>query len=592
MLNLQRLRSLSGGQGNERTAVWRLLSSKPAKFIVTGFLAISFALIWLRVFRTSHHATGPIPQIIGDIQDLQTLRPSLPLKRNARLHLLVPATSTNPDLCKLLLSAQILGYPTPVLVNYGDHEAWDAYVQHLAKVEGILHYLEQLETSEDFVEDLVLIIDGYDIWFQLRPDVLIKRFYEINAAADARAIEIYGEELVHQHDIRQTVVFGPDKICWPVDFSRPACWAVPTSPLPETAFGSRVTDKEDRDRNQARWLNSGTVLGSAQDLKEVFAATLEAINTNHTTDSDQFYFANIWGEQEYARLSRKPELLEEAKKVQYFDNEDESEGFRAEPDIQDRKTEYHIGIDYYSSMFQTLAFWKQHLSWSQAIDSFDSPFESSPYTMPMAEDIGQSAPPFEALKYGQPESQQPSWSEVDLAYNVITKQQPVLLHVTGNPGEKRYRGLWWQKLWFQSQAEQLRSASQKIDQRQISTEPIHGMYWFNAEGGDAEEIVSGGKGGAWTDRRGWLSWKRVCKAHENEIYWLPDDEFWHPKPKELEEESPAPPEEEAPADEPPVEEQADEPSVEEQGEEEPPAVKAMHEEPPKERHPLPADIPR
>lgn len=49
----------------------------------------------------------------------------------ARVHLLVPATSSNPDLCKLLLSAQILGYPAPILINYGATEFEDPYVQHL-----------------------------------------------------------------------------------------------------------------------------------------------------------------------------------------------------------------------------------------------------------------------------------------------------------------------------------------------------------------------------------------------------------------------------------------------------------------------------
>ena len=86
-----------------------------------------------------------------------------------RLHLLIPATSSNPDLCKLLLSAQVLNYPTPVLINYGDVEdTEDAYKQHLAKVEGILNYLEQLDTSSEYDEDLVLILDGYDVHLQLR----------------------------------------------------------------------------------------------------------------------------------------------------------------------------------------------------------------------------------------------------------------------------------------------------------------------------------------------------------------------------------------------------------------------------------------
>ncbi|KAK4496770.1 hypothetical protein PRZ48_012753 [Zasmidium cellare] len=550
MLNLrQSLRPLSGGGGD--AASWRLLASKPAKFIATGLLAVSFAFIWLRVFHYPHHVpttpttTAPIPQInsneIHTVPETATPAPPPVIKGNARLHLLVPATSTNAELCKLLLSAQILGYPTPVLINYGDHEASDPYVQHLAKVEGILRYLEQLEPSGDYAEDLVLIVDGYDIWFQLRPDVMLKRFYEINEAADARAIETYGEELFKQHDMRQTIVFGPDKICWPVDFSRPACWAVPTSPLPQSVFGTPPNGTDDRDKNQARWLNSGTVLGNAQDMKDVFAATLEEIHTNHTTDSDQFYFSNVFGNQELARLRLKPELLEEAKSVKYYDWEDKSEGFRAEPDLTDKKTEYHIGIDYYSSMFQTLAFWKQHLSWSRAIDSFDSPFESSPYQMLLADDLEDSLAPFDSLKDGRDGEKHPaSWGEVELAYNVITQEHPVLLHVTGNPDEKRYRWLWWSRLWFQANGEKLRLATTQQDQRRISTEPIGGYIWYHADEGDAEETVSVGKGGAWTDRRGWLGWHRLCGAFEEKIYHVPDDEWWHPKPDpEL---SPPPPE--------------------------------------------------
>lgn len=43
-------------------------------------------------------------------------------------------------------------------------------------------------------------------------------------------------------DIRNTLFWGPDKTCWPPDFSRAACWAVPESPLRRKAFGPD-TDK-------------------------------------------------------------------------------------------------------------------------------------------------------------------------------------------------------------------------------------------------------------------------------------------------------------------------------------------------------------
>lgn len=514
---------------------WRVLSSRRATLVgIVAAVTLCFTLLYLRLPRNAGVSQGPIPQIVQNFQDLASAKSG-----NGRLHFLVPATSSNPDLCKLMLSAQVLGYPTPILINYGDKEAQDAYVQHLAKVEGILHYLEQLEASDEYAEELVLIVDGFDVVMQLRPDVLIKRYYQVNAAADERAIETYGEDLVKQHDIRQTIVFGSDKLCWPVDFSRSACWAVPESPLPNTTFGTPVGHM-DRDKNPAKWLNSGTILGPAQDLKEVFAATLEAIHTNYTTDSDQFYFANIFGDQEYARLALKPELLEQAKQKPYYDDEDAMNGTmqRWEPDLRGTKTEYHIGIDYTSTMFQALAFWKQHLVWTRAIHSWTgataSVYPDNPRQMVIPQDVLKSQSPFEPYKYGMNGGSQPSWSEVELAYNVLTKEIPVMLHITGNPEEKRYRAWYWQNLWFQSEGEKIRQANLKLDQRVISSEPIAGLEWFNADAGDAEEIERGGKGGAWSDRRGWLSWKKLCKAAEEDIYHVGQD-FWHPDPLPLEE---------------------------------------------------------
>ncbi|KAK4610214.1 hypothetical protein CLAFUW4_13941 [Fulvia fulva] len=532
MLAFKHLRTPSGSHSTEPAGFARLLTTKLAKVIATAVLAICFGLLYLQWANNNSSARveGPVPEIIEDLKATTAVP-----QRQGRLHLLIPATSSNSDLCKLLLSAQILGWPTPVLINYGDVENADAYVQHLAKVEGILRYLDRLEASEEYEEDLVLIVDGYDIWFQLRPDVLIKRFYETNSAANAHAVEVYGQDLVDQYDIKQTIIFGPDKLCWPVDFSRPACWAVPMSPLPEAAFGVTAGAYTNRDNNQARWLNSGTVMGMASDLTEVFRTTLDEIHTNHTTDSDQFYFSNVFGLQEYARLSLKPELLASAKEVAYDDVEDPSEGHRYEPEIQGIKTEYHIGIDYASTMFQTLAFWKPHLSWSRVIDAWTTSDKAksvvNPFQMELPDDIKQSAAPYEALKYGLDREGHPGWDSIQLVYNVITRQIPVLLHVTGNPQEKEYRAKWWPKLWFQASAEQLRLASNKLESREISPEPIAGIHWFNAEPEDAEEIVGAGKGGAWNDRGGWMSWKQLCKNVEEDLYAVYGDDFWHPRPK-------------------------------------------------------------
>ncbi|USW58778.1 hypothetical protein Slin15195_G120970 [Septoria linicola] len=545
-----RLRNLSGGggTGTEHQQIWRLLSSKLAKLLATAIVAFLVALLWIRGFRPSNLYGGIADLAPNTFEQSDLLTQDYAfdgddyhpgVKGKGRLHLLIPATSTNDELCKLLLSAQVLGYPTPVLINYGDHEAKDGYVQHLAKVEGILRYLEKLERSDEYMEDLVLIIDGYDIWFQLRPDVLIKRFYAINAAANSRTIERYGEKLFAEREMYQSVVFGPDKLCWPVDFSRPACWAVPDSTMSDYAFGP-LFEHEDRDKNPAKWLNSGTVMGTTRDLKDIFNATLEAINFNHVTDSDQYYFANLWGDQEFERLTNRPDLLEKAKSKLYYDEEDPNNNtlVRTEPITFGKRTEYHIGIDYDSSMFQTLAFWKGQLAWTREIDSWSPPADThfmpeNPWEINLSEDILASRPPFESIDYGfnHTNSTPPGWESVELAYNVLTHQHPVLMHVTGNPFEKNFRKYWWSRMWFQKKAEKLRLATHREDEKLISQEPIGNLLWYAAEPTeDAEEIVDGGKGGAWTDRRGWVSWRRLCRESEGELYMQGDDEYYHPSP--------------------------------------------------------------
>jgi hypothetical protein len=149
---------------------WRLLSSKPAKSVISCLVA--FCLL-IAIWTSTERSYGDAPYLpagtadsIETQQDVQVVEEVQEVQHSTRgrLHLLIPATSSNADLCKLLVSAQILGYPTPVLINWDDPEdKEDAYKQHIAKVAGFLNYLEQLETSSEYDEDLVLIVDGETI---------------------------------------------------------------------------------------------------------------------------------------------------------------------------------------------------------------------------------------------------------------------------------------------------------------------------------------------------------------------------------------------------------------------------------------------
>lgn len=537
--------------GPNGSTPWSLLSSKAVRAALA--LVVLAALL-----ATFFHYRAPAPPLdpapaLDAAQNLahalSDAAESIAAPRTGRLHLLIPATSSNPDLCKLLLSAHVLGYPTPILLNFGDVEDHDdPYVQHLAKVQGIYEYLQKIDTASEFNEDLVLIIDGYDLWFQLRPDVLIKRYYAINKAANQRAVEKYGADVVAEKDMRQTVLFGPDKICWPIDYSRPACWAVPESNLPYFSFGPQ-TGNGRRELNHPIWLNSGTIMGPVQDLMNVFNATLDEIHRNHTTDSDQFYFANLFGTQEFARLQNNPALMEQRKNIKYG-YEFEWPGWnisRLEPEIREgQTTEYHIGIDYASTLFQTLAFWKMYLTWVREIDGWAAPngqsalyypgLAASPYDFRLGQDIHDSLPPYYATRDADgngASGAHPSWAEVQLLYNIISGEAPALIHFTG---DKPYRQFWWQRMWFQPRADELRRASLPYSADPISPHEIEGLMWYNAEAEETDDIVNHGKGGAFDDRGGYLGWRRLCAIFEEQIYEVPDQRYFHPPPDEPPEE--------------------------------------------------------
>lgn len=132
----------------------------------------------------------------------------------------------------------------------------------------------------------------------------------------------------------------------------------------------------------------------------MFLATLAEIRANHTTDSDQFYMAEVYGRQEFARLQREPELLERYRSVRYAEELENAtiQATRSDPKTDGLRTEYHIGIDFESRMFQTLAYWKQYLTWMRPVDSWVRSGEgeavyNNPYTLHLPVDITEAQAP-------------------------------------------------------------------------------------------------------------------------------------------------------------------------------------------------------
>ncbi|KAF8429587.1 hypothetical protein EV426DRAFT_639386 [Tirmania nivea] len=200
----------------------------------------------------------------------------IPPTRQPKLHFLLPAHSSNRDLCGCLRTHLINGFQ-PLLVNFG-HDAGGDRENKYYKLIGVHNFLQNATANDLQPGDVIAIVDGFDLWSQLSATMLIDRFL----ASGKR------------------IVLGLDKQCFPNDPRSPICNDIPESPLPTDVFGSR-TDKDPiqgpRDRTRPRWVNSGTVVGYFEDLQQLYVSMIAYCGPDNDEKSDQRIFAvhYYWG---------------------------------------------------------------------------------------------------------------------------------------------------------------------------------------------------------------------------------------------------------------------------------------------------------
>ncbi len=247
----------------------------------------------------------------------------------------------------------------------------------------------------------------------------------------------------------------------------------------------------------------------------------------------------MFGSQGYSRLVHRPDLLEQARSTP-LGIELATPGVtfpRSEPGAQlVEDSELHIGIDYKSLMFQTLAFYKQYLTFMRPVDSWkparqlsrNSSIVTNQYAIELPDDIQKSRPPFEVLQQADHGLDAlPSWSQVELLYNTVTRTIPVVIHFTGT-GEKKLREHWWQRMHFQKQARALREATGLSLNEPLSSEPIAGRTFYKAEPARSGDVASRRGTGAWTDDGRWLEWSVLCESCEDKLYAAGNETFFHP----------------------------------------------------------------
>ncbi|KAK1854966.1 hypothetical protein CCHR01_02390 [Colletotrichum chrysophilum] len=241
-----------------------------------------------------------------------------------RLRLFMPADGPNINLCKTTMSAVALGYPLPTLLNWNgefNRPDWHFAGSHIAKLESLLAVIDALYEKDDSLNenDLVLLVDAYDIWFQLPPSVLIERFHRLNSDADARVKKQWEEHGFKEgfpiQSPKQNIVVTTAKDCQPdwESGSNPRYEYWPDSPLPADFYGEGtdeilpyVFDSARKYKKiRPRCVNSGMIMGTIGALRGALQNAKEKVDKaamgGRQLWSDQALFAEVIGDQEMWR---------------------------------------------------------------------------------------------------------------------------------------------------------------------------------------------------------------------------------------------------------------------------------------------------
>jgi hypothetical protein len=209
-----------------------------ASVLVLGATIIFFmsdSISSSNLYPSSFYGTGTIP-------------------KEPRLHLVLPLDQNahGTRSCMVLASALINGYK-PLVINWHDSKEHNAGEHQIAKVHGMLDFLRRDDSYFDSADDLVMMVDALDAWFQLPPSILISRYR--NA----------GNE----------VVIGAGMGCWPNKQDTPACTGIPESPLPVGTFGMK-DGKEVIER--PKHANSGLVIAPRARLRQFYEELARAFD--------------------------------------------------------------------------------------------------------------------------------------------------------------------------------------------------------------------------------------------------------------------------------------------------------------------------
>ncbi|RCI12642.1 hypothetical protein L249_1239 [Ophiocordyceps polyrhachis-furcata BCC 54312] len=419
----------------------------------------------------------------------------------------LPVTHSEVNLCKTILTLTLLGYPSVKIVAWGTKDD-DAGLRgggsHNAKITSVLDFVKETHHDDDDDDDddeLILMVDGYDVWFQLPPEVLIARYHAVLQDEAKRLWQRIGPRAYHSLGPNPSVVFGAGKRCGPNELHTLACYAVPDSPLPTSLRGASTDSMLGRNflsNGRQRYLVSGYMLGTAAAVKTVLERAKTKLDEcvgrvgadfdNGSGDSDFCYrgsdqsiFVEMFAEQEAWRelLRRKSRSGWDAALDMLIADRPGSDPpptrlmtepipdrlsppfphQKFEPSTVSTASELGIVLDYWSQLgFQTsnAEFDTRFLRHAEPLPPqagrtglFDCPARNTP----PPDDLPSDTSILRILAEEDKDGTRPSWKTMPLYTDLCTGSVPVMIH--HNSVDKSWRERSWDQTWWHGRSRAL-----------------------------------------------------------------------------------------------------------------------------------------
>jgi len=304
---------------------------------------------------------------------------------------------------------------------------------------------------------------------QLRPQVLLDRFFAINREADKRIRSELGP-IADTQNIRQQIIFGSQKSCSPWEAKDPPCYAVPKSTLPDDIYGSNTDTDAARESSRdtpnvnfrPRFLNAGMGIGTVPAMRKLFKQAEKQANGKADAGSDQHIFSQIFGDQELWREAVRRDAKGPRNSAKKEWSHEHIDAVRQKASRQSDGTfEFGIGIDYHSQIgLNTVSAgddneWLRFEDSSQihAVEADRGIYPPHQRLNNISADIKNSLPPFWTFTVEPDLDRWKQWDEVPLLTNVYTGVAPAIIHHdTQSEDLKSLRESWWDKIWFSEKA--------------------------------------------------------------------------------------------------------------------------------------------